>query len=138
MKNTQRADGMGWRSFVFVLLVSSNWNFRCLFRLTCRKCNAKIYFRFLLFALHENIESSSTKMRCSLATLPIFGWLCFDSTKHKWWSSRKKKQKMLPFHFILCSHIYLKFAYVSKCSICIVKNQNRTEKSCFVQQTKNV
>lgn len=124
MKIAQIADRVGWCSFVFILL---NWNFQCWFRLTCRKCNAKIYFRFLLFAaasdnitLHKNVESILTKMICSLASLPIFRWLCFDFTH--------KMQKTLPFHSMRCCSSHALFV--------LSKIKTEQKKSCFVQQTK--
>lgn len=128
MKIAQIADRVGWCSFVFILLISSNWNFRCWFRLTCRKCNAKIYFRFLLFAaasdyitLHKNVESILTKMICSLALLPIFRWLCFDFTEQKWWSSRIKCKKTLPFHSMRCTRA----VPVTRCLYCQKSKQNK-------------
>lgn len=136
MKIAQIADRVGWCSFVFILL---NWNFQCWFRLTCRKCNAKIYFRFLLFAaasdyitLHKNVESILTKMICSLASLPIFRWLCFDFTEQKWWSSRIKCKKTLPFHSMRCTRA----VPVTRCLYCQKSKQNKKRVASSNKQKK--
>lgn len=116
------------------------------------------FFRMLLqqkpITLNKNIESSFTKMICSLATLPIFQWLCFDLNEHKWCCSRihvKKQRKKSLSYFMHCtravaaqsqSHSPYKFqCCLRKNRECFemfnsyfVKNQNRTEKQ-FLRPT---